>query len=366
MFKTGVFKKTCSESFPSLIYTALISGLFISLVYYLLELLGGSTLRLEINGLLVANLWLGVLISLRSALKLNESWGWLPPVVMVLSTIFILLNYVAIGTYLSVVASMLLYFVVIRLLQIEVRLFNLIQVVAAASFLIANILFQHEYPVNKIIIWWIGFPLLTICGEYFIAEKKKREELILFSLISMWLSGAVLTYLHPAGWNIVFYILCIQSMWLLRRGLRTFKIDELNTYFSSLYNIAAYFWLAVSSLFGLFLDYPENLFSKTHLFEISFVGFVFNILFAHWGKLFSFSKKIELPFYNYQFIPFLLLQVTLATSVAGNVFDILMLSTFGRYGVILSLIFYLAVSLIGVLKLLMDKTSDKNSVVDLR
>ncbi|MDR8389982.1 hypothetical protein NC796_02450 [Aliifodinibius sp. S!AR15-10] len=328
------------------------SSLFVGLVFYQLELLLYGSVRLRADIILMINLGVGVLVSLRNSLTLNESWTWLAPLFMVFSIILILLDYSILGKYLSVVASIFLFFVATRKFQSEVRLGTLIYVLSSFSLFIGNVLFKEELPLNEIIVWWIGFSILSVCAEELLSDRYSRyknRQPFLAILVFMWLSGAALTHiLHTSGWVIVFYILLIQALYLLKKELQT---DGIGLYsYSSLFSMASYFWLAISSISGLYFKYPGNTDFEAVWIEMIFLGFVLNTLVAFWNRWYPTSKGQRVSFSEYLLIPFVLFQVSLIANVIGKVWDVPILVVPGAYGITASIVILFAGSFISFIK----------------
>jgi len=192
------------------------------------------------------------------------------------------------------------------------------------SLFIGNSLFLAGYPVFEIVIWWMGFPVLTIFGERLelnrIMRPPKNAQRIFVGFIVIWIAGAVI--LHESrehGWHLLMAATLATAIWLVKYDIarRTIKSVEWTKY-SAWCLLSGYAWLIITSITGLITGLPYAGPVYDALLHMVFVGFVFSMIFAHASVIIpSLSGKI-VPWSRYFYLPFFLLHGSLLLRIAGD------------------------------------------------
>ncbi len=177
--------------------------------------------------------------------------------------------------------------------------------------------------------WWIGFLVLTIVGERLELNRflsPSRYVRILFAAaLALFLVGLIGSSVVPlegnrmAGLGMVGF-----ALWLARYDIArtTIRLEGLPR-FIAVSLIAGYVWLGIGGLIWLFATPLEKAESPVYLvYDASlhsiFLGFVFSMIFAHAPIVFPAVTGRPLTFRRSFYAHVLLLQLSLAARVAGD------------------------------------------------
>ncbi len=325
---------------------SLLVGLYTGLVRMGVLMPGAVDLNSMLHGPLMINGFLGTLISLERAAALRKYWTWAAPVCMALSTVLLLAGQPMAGSFFLIAGSLVLVAMLFYLLKLQKAAHHLIMLFGGMSLLIGNILFVMNYPIYELILWWVGFPVLTIFGERLelnrVMRPPQRAVTLFTGLIILWFITAAMLHLDRSlGWYGVALLFIVIAAWMLRYDVarKTIRSTEWIRY-SAICMIFAYGWLILTGIYGLFTGLPVAGSSYDALLHMIFVGFVFSMIFAHAAVIIPSLTGLHVPYHRYFYLPLVLLHGFLLIRVLGDVVWLPDLQTVGSYGNLAAIILF--------------------------
>jgi hypothetical protein len=325
----------------------LLAGLFAGLVRLGVLALPAQSISPLAHGALMINGFLGTLISLERAGALEKIWASAAPVTLAASTILFLLKAVIIAKFLFVAGAIFFLAVMIYLYRLQPEPYHLIMALGIATLLTGNILYLLNFPIFKLVAWWIGFPLLTILGERLelnrVMQPPKKAQSMFVAFISLWIVGVIITsFFRHAGWIIASVFLIAQALWLIkydvaRRTIRAFAW----TRYSAVCLLTGYGWLILAGLFGLRYGLPRAGFLYDAQLHMIFVGFVFSMIFAHSSVIIPSLSGKSIPYHPFFYAPLVLLHGFLLVRVIGDITGFSFIRMIGGYGNVAAILLFL-------------------------
>jgi len=286
------------------------------------------------------NGFLGTLIGLERAVALGKQWAYGAPLLAALGTLLLLAGIGGIAGYgLLLLSGLLLTLVMLTILRLHYTLDTAIILAGVVLWLIGNLLWMAGYAIGQVVYWWAGFLLLTIAGERLELSRLLRLPptvvALLLGTISLYVSGLVVTLLAPLwGARLIGVALIGLALWLLRYDIARRRIKAGGqARFTALALLSGYGWLIVAGL--LALSYPGQMAGPYYdaLLHAIFLGFVFTMIFGHAPIVFPAVLQRPLPYHPRFYSHLLLLHVTLAVRIIG---DMLLSMSMRRWGALLN------------------------------
>jgi hypothetical protein len=300
-----------------------------------------------LHGALMVNGFLGTLIGLERAAALQTKWTYGAPVFFAIATVLLLFVHGIGAVYLFIIASIFFLMIMILLYRMQPEVYHLVMLLGAVCLLTGNVLLFLNYPIFNLVVWWIGFLLLTIFAERLELNRilrppeKAQQFFLLLSLI--WMAGAAITYFyHYSGWALASAALIIQALWLFRFDVarRTIKMSEWTRY-SAICLLTGYGWLVAAGGFGLWFGLPRAGFLYDAQLHMIFLGFVFSMIFAHSSVIIPSLSGKMIPYSSYFYGPLILLHGFLLVRVIGDIAGLPVIRGIGGYGNIAAILLFL-------------------------
>jgi hypothetical protein len=268
--------------------------------------------------------FLGVVIGLERAVALGRAWGFGAPLLAGLGVLALLTASSTLAAALFVASSLLLVLIFVRLYRLRPEWSSLILSVAAAGWLVGNLLWFQGQPLPRIVPWWAGFLVLTIAGERLELAQVllgARPRAGLLAACSLVLAGLVASLpafalgLRLAGLGLLMLAIWLARYDVARRALRRPGLPR----FGAVCLLAGYAWLGLSGL--LWLLQPELLqggFWYDAVLHSLFLGFVFSMIFAHAPTIVPAVTGLAVPFRTRFYLHVGLLHASLLLRVVGD------------------------------------------------
>lgn len=277
-----------------------------------------------LHGPLMINAFLGTLISLERAAALEKRWTLSGPFLMAASVIFMLFVDMQFGAWLFTAGSLAVSATLLYICRIQPKIYHFIMAMGGISLFTGNLLFVLGAPIFEIVIWWMGFPVLTIFGERLelnrIMRPPKKAQWAFVGLISIWVFGTILMHFtRTHGWHLVMVSTFATALWLIKYDIARKTIRSVQwTKYSAWCLLTGYGWLVLTGIFGLIYGLPTAGPVYDALLHMVFVGFVFSMIFAHASVIIpSLSGKI-IPWSRYFYLPLVLLHGSLLLRIIGD------------------------------------------------
>lgn len=272
-----------------------------------------------VHGPLMITAFFGTVISLERAVAVGRNWAYLAPLAAGTGGIALLSGApLVLGQTLGSLAALGLIAASVVALRRQVAAFTIVLTLAAACWLLGNLLWIATADVSAAVAWWLLFLILTIAGERleltrFLPTPPLAQRLFI-AIVSLLLISAALALerIFAGG-------LLALAVWLLRYDIARRNISTAGlTRFIAACLLSGYAWLAVAGLLGLAGAFtPGHEWRDAALHAIG-LGFVFAMVFGHAPIIFPAVTRIRIPYHPALYLPLALLHLTLALRVFGG------------------------------------------------
>lgn len=310
--------------------------LLLSFVLALLVALWGGLLRLGWNlppghaglpgahGPLMVSGFLGGLICLERAVGVGESRGYLVPALAGAGGIMLVLGLEMPAKVSLFLASLGLLGLYATLLRRRVEAFTVVMTVGAAAWGVGNLLWLLDWPLFRLVPWWLGFLILTIAGERLelnrFAKPSPGSREAFFGVVVVLLGGLLGGLLSPSGgMRLLGAGLLGLALWLFRYDIarRTVRQPGLPR-FVALCLLSGYGWLGLGGVLGLVSGALVPGLRYDAFLHSLLLGFVFAMIFGHAPIIVPAVFRVPLPFHRRFYAHLLLLHVTLLVRVGAD------------------------------------------------
>jgi hypothetical protein len=300
----------------------------------------GGLIRLPLNLPLAANQanwityhgplmvcgFLGTVIALERAAGLQRWWTYAAPLLTGTGALVLIAGIVGHrGIILITVGSAVFVVVTLHVVQLQWALFTIVMSVAACAWLTGDILWLCDWPISRVVPWWIAFLGLTIIGERLDLSRFQRQvpvarPLLLIALL-LFISGIILSAFRqrPGEW-LSGSGLTALALWLARFDIarRAVKQPGLPR-FMAICLLIGFFWLGVAGvLLGLVPPLASGPYYDAPLHSF-FLGFVFSMIFGHAPIIFPSVLNRPIAFSRRFYVHLALLHAGVLLRVLGDV-----------------------------------------------
>jgi hypothetical protein len=228
-----------------------------------LPLPGGNANWLSFHGPLMVCGFLGTVIALERAVGLNARWTYLPPLLTGIgSALFVCGRTGQLPVALITCGSALFWIVTLKVVKMQPVAFTGVMSAGALAWVIGNGLWllgimrpdSGDWPIYRIVPWWISFLALTILGERLDLSRFQKQSQWSRPLLGivLFLTGAalVISAFHQIwGERLLGLALLGTAAWLGRFDIarRTVKNPGLSRFMASSLLIG-YVWLGLAGI----------------------------------------------------------------------------------------------------------------------
>jgi len=319
---------------PALRFPVLFLGMFALIVGVLAGLgrLGFSVPSFALDqvayhGIFMVPAFFGTVIGLERAVAIGQRWAYFAPLftgagggaLLMGASPTISLALIVIGNMVFVLASM-------QILTLQFASDTLILLAGAVALLIGDGLLLSGLNIDLVLYWWMSFLLLTIAGERLelsrlvIRDRCRRQLLAALSAIPV--AGAMVSSLidNVTGTLLFCIGMAAIAIWLISFDIarRTLFQSGL-TRFTAASMLAGYAWLLVSAILLVGFHFGWAYASRDSALHSFFLGFVFSMVIGHALIIFPAVTELRIPYSPIIYIPFILLQLSLAVRVVASV-----------------------------------------------
>lgn len=287
----------------------------------------------SIHGPLVVCGFLGTVISLERAVALGCGWSYAAPALAAAGTLALVGGVPGVAAGLLILAAAVLTAVYGAAYRRQPASFTIVMGMGAVSWLMGNALYAAGRPLYQVVLWWMGFLVLTIVGER-LELSRMRPPSRFGHAAFLGLVGAFLTALGaslavPSG-RLIGAALLGMSLWLWRNDVARMTIRQRGLpRFIAVALLLGYGWLMVAGIllmrFGIA---PGGALYDAQLHAV-FLGFVFSMIFAHAPIVLPALTGLTLGYRRRFYTHLVLLHASLAIRVAGDLLFSLPLRQWG-------------------------------------
>ncbi len=284
------------------------------------------------HGPLMVGGFLGIVIALERAVALAMPtkgqgrllWPYLSPIFTGLGALALIVGQASIAPLLLTLGSLVLCGVFLVIIRRQPALFTGMMGAGAFAWFVGNFLWLSGQPIPFVVLWWIGFPVLTIVGERLELSRMMRlppASRVTFLIgTGIFIVGAIIAAIDfGAGVRVAGIGEIALALWLFRYDIarRTVKRPGL-TRFIALCLLFGYFWLgfggAVQIVLGGVIAGPYY----DAMLHALFVGFTFSMIFGHAPIILPAVLGIPIAFRNSFYAHLVLLHLSLILRMVGN------------------------------------------------
>ncbi|HUP09045.1 MAG TPA: hypothetical protein VMU47_17925 [Caldimonas sp.] len=265
--------------------------------------------------------FLGTVIAVERAVAVRVGAAWIPPIASALGALALLAGFDIAAHALLVVSAVGLAAVQVLVARRERGAPAFVMGVAAAAWLVGDVLAAMARDPALVHAWWFAFLVLTVAGERLELTRLQRRRgaplMAFHAIVVLLLVGAALISVAPDAGTFAYGVaLLALAGWLARCDVapRTLRIAGLGRYMA-LALMAAYAWLAVAGVAwcALALGAPVR---DVALHALG-IGFVLGMVLAHGPMIAPAILRAKIAFGPWLYVPLVALHATLVVRFAA-------------------------------------------------
>lgn len=305
---------------------SLFAGAWAGLVRLGIVLRPPSPEALAAHGAVMVGGMLGTLIGLERAVALGRRWAFAAPLASGLGGVAALAGAdwtLVTGAF--VLASLVFVAASAMVAVRQLAAFTLVMLLGAVAWAFGNVAWALGVPVERVVLSWAAFLVLTIAGERLELSRLRapppRAVRLFGGLVLGLAAGASLVLFAPAlGARIAGGSLGALALWLARHDLarKTVSVAGLPRY-AAVSVLSGYVWLAIGGLIfavtGRLVPGPSHYDAALHAL---FLGFAFSMVFGHAPIILPAVLRIEIPYSRLLYAPLALLHGSVALRVSAD------------------------------------------------
>jgi hypothetical protein len=305
----------------------------------------------SLHGPLMISAFLGTLIGLERAVAAGRRWAYVGPLLSGLGGLWLLTDWPQPGGQLLLTLGSLSMVVVFAgILRQHLAWHTGTMAMGSLTWLAGNALWLFGRPIYEVVLWWMAFLILTIAGERLelsrVLRPTSRVMALFVGSVVVFLGGALLgMFAYAAGVRLVGVGMVLLAAWFLRHDLapRNLRGSGL-VRFIAICLVSGYVWLLIGGLFAIAFGGMAAGPRYDAILHAVFLGFVFSMIFGHAPIILPALTGRTIPYSPLFYVPLVLLHVSLALRIAG---DLALWGTVRRFGGLLNgvaLLLFLAVN----------------------
>ncbi len=333
---------------------AMLTGMWAGLARLGWALPGASSGSVRSHGVLMVLGLLGTLVALERAVAFRHAWTYSAPVLAGAGALWLSLGLPARP------AALLLTLAGVALTAVEANgwrqqpsLHLGIEVAGAACWAVAAGWWLAGASIPAVVPWLAAFLLLTIVGERVelsrLVAPPAAARAALVVAVAVFLGGVALSgFDRPAGFRVTAVALVALALWLLRYDLarRTVHREGLPR-FVAICLLAGFGWMLVAGALWFGVPPGAGLHYDAMLHAL-FLGFVMSMVFGHAPVILPAVLRVTLPFRRVFYVHVVLLHVSLAVRIAGDLAAVGWLRAAGAVGNVTAILWFVAASVVTV------------------
>lgn len=288
------------------------------------------------HGVMMIPAFFGTVISLERAVALRTPLSYAAPLLNAIGALALLvLGSVTAMQLFTLIASVALLIVSIRLAQQMAADFTALLAVAAGCWVLGNLAWWVSDDPGRSTWLWLAFLVITIAAERLELTRFLRTSRIAkrwcYAVLALIAVGALLaTFVdHKAG-RIFSAGLLMLAVWLARHDIARHNIRQKGiTRYIAACLFGGYVWLGIAGWLGIFgAMEPGHTLRDAALHALA-LGFVLAMVFGHALIIVPAITGLKLPYHWAFYIPLGLLHGSLSLRALGRSMDSMMLAQWG-------------------------------------
>jgi hypothetical protein len=259
--------------------------------------------------------FLGTVIGIERAVAIKKGVAYLAPALSGTAGLAMLAGHTVIAAWLAVVAACV-FLAVNVLVVLRLRAdHTVLLLVAAAAWLIGDLLHAMGAAAPGVVPWWFAFLVLTIAAERLemtrLMRRRPGVSSALYAMVALLLLGCAASLITHWGGVIYGLSLFALAAWLLAFDIarRTVTTHGLSRYMAVCL-LLGYGWLAVAG--AAWMAVSLGLPSRDAALHALAIGFVFSMIFGHAPVILPAVARVKLSYSWAFYLPLALLHLSLA------------------------------------------------------
>jgi hypothetical protein len=276
------------------------------------------------HGPLMIGGFLGTLIGLERAIGLGRRWAYAAPILAGSGAGLVALGVMPWGSLLIAAGSLALLAVMLDLVRQHPATYTAVLAAAAACWFVGNLLWLAGYTVAQVVLWWLGFLVLTIAGERLELSRMLRlprwaHTAFIAVVAGMALGMALSVPDYATGTRLTGLAWVLLAVWLLRFDIAQRRVRAGGqARYMAICLLSGYVWLAVAGVLALAFGGLQAGPRYDAMIHALALGFVFAMIFAHALIIFPAVLGVDMVYRPRFYLPLVLLHAGLALRIAGD------------------------------------------------
>lgn len=280
---------------------------------------------LAVHGPLMVSGFLGTLIAVERAVAMGRRVVYAVPLLTGLGALALLLGLPpAVPRVLMALGSAGTIAIFTVIVRRHPALYTATMAGGAVAWFVGNLLWALGEPVFQVVLWWMGFLVLTIAGERLelsrLLRLPRRSQVMFGAAVGVFVAGAVLSqFFFDTGSRVAGVGLALVGLWLLRHDIatRTIRRDGLIRFIAAAL-LAGYAWLIAGGVLLAVLGGQMAGLRYDAILHSVFLGFTFSVIFGHAPIIFPSVLGARLEYHPRFYAHLILLQVSLLLRVGAD------------------------------------------------
>lgn len=277
------------------------------------------------HGPLMIGGFLGTLIGLERAVGVQKPWAYAGPLLSGLGGLLLIGGAPAVwGALLMLLGSAVLVAVFAGIIRTVPALYTVAIGLGALLWLIGNGLWLAGWSIPQVVLWWVGFLVMTIAGERLELSRMLRlsqtASQLFVAATALFVAGLLVSLAdYPSGVGLAGLGMLALAGWLARYDIawRRLKAGG-QARFVAVCLLSGYGWLAVSGLLALvYGGMTAGPFYDAILHSL-FLGFVLAMIFGHAPIVFPAVLGLPIRYSPWLYSHLILLHLTLLLRIVGD------------------------------------------------
>lgn len=278
------------------------------------------------HGPLMISGFLGTLIMVERAVALKQRWMFVPAILAGLGCLFTLaIKNFWLGPILLTLASLGGVAILVEITRRETALHTATMLIGSIAWFVGSVLWLGGWQIFQIVMFWQAFLVLTIVGERLELSRVLRPSAAarqIFTGILVVYLVSLVVYLFNMQWGARLNgaSLLAFSLWSLRNDIawRNLRHNLALTRYIAWCLALGFVWMGLGGLISLRLGAQVAGPGYDAALHAVFVGFVISMIFGHAPIIFPAVLGVQISFSPLFYIQLILLHVSLALRVMGD------------------------------------------------
>ena len=322
------------------------------------------------HGLILVLGFLGTVIGLERAVAIGRPWAWASPLCAAGASAGILLGVSdELVALLLILGGVVLVGIFGAAYRVQPETYILVMGTGAVAWVLAAVTWLMGVSFAALIPWLSAFLVLTIAGERLelarMIATTDAEKRRLVAAITVVVVGSTVAWMAPeTGARIAGLGNLLVALWLIRYDIarRTVRLGGITTYMASAL-LMGYGWLAVSGMLWMVSGLQAWSVAYDAALHTLFLGFVMSMIMAHAPIIIPALTGLSFRYTRALWIPLILLQLTVAMRVIGDIFGLWDLRRWGAMLNALTLALFVAMVIGSVVRGQLERRHGTAAVV---